>query len=101
MKSFIVDLIKMDSELNSDALVDVIHMCSIYGFLHCLGVSVISGQVICTLTSVELRFAQTRSLCMQVTIFSDVASHHITHMHTHSFSLEHITPTCDISEHMT
>lgn len=46
MKSFIVDLIKMDSELNSDSLVD---MCSIYGFLHCLGVSVISGQVVCTL----------------------------------------------------
>lgn len=49
MKSFIVDLIKMDSELNSDSLVDVIHMCSIYGFLHCWGVSVISGQVVCTL----------------------------------------------------
>ena len=61
MKSFIVDLIKMDSELNSDSLVDVMHMCSIYGLVH----------------------------------FSDMASRH-----THSFLPEHITPTCDISEHM-
>ena len=44
----------------------------------------------------ELCFTQTQSLCMQLTIFSYLTSH--TQTHTHSFSLDHITLMCDISE---
>ena len=89
------------------------HMCSIYVFAHCFCVIVIYSQVIASLlcytadlTLVELCFIH--SLCMQLTVFSNLASHHThTNTHTippthttHSFSLKHITPTCDISEHM-
>ena len=82
---------------------DVMHMCSSYVFVRCLGVVVISVQVIGSLLCytvnlmlVKLHFTQTQGIGLQLTIFSNLASH----THTHSFSLDYITPKCDISKLM-
>ena len=73
-------------------------------FIHCFGVIAISGQVIgrllcymANLTLTEWCLTQTQGPYMQLTIFSNLASGHT---RTHSFSLDHIRPTCDISVHM-
>ena len=72
-------------------------ICSISVFVHCLGVILISGQVIgsllfntANLTLVELCFTQfhakTQGLCMELTIFSSHVTHTHTHTHTHTLS---------------
>ena len=75
-------------------------MCSI--FVHCLGVILISGQVIISLplytANLTCNLTQTEGLYVQLTIFSNLVrvrahTHSMHHTESHPFSIEPIPAT--------